>query len=98
MRLRNTKLPCTLAYIMFAFTHLPVKDVEPVLTAVCRYNVMSLFLKTSCMMKQENKKLLREEAWTREHFMFLELIRNKLKNSSLSKSTRSQVSERDLSG
>lgn len=77
---------------MFAFTHLPMKDLEPVLTAVCRYNVMPLFSKTSNMTKQ-NKKILREEAWTREHFMFLELIRNKLKNLSLSKSTRYQISE-----
>lgn len=41
---------------MFAFTHLPMKDLEPVLTAVCKHNVMSLFLKTSSMMKQDKQK------------------------------------------
>lgn len=41
---------------MFAFNHLPVKDLEPVLTAVCMHNVMPLFLKTSSMMKQDKQK------------------------------------------
>lgn len=41
---------------MFAFTNLPMKDLEPVLTAVSKYNVISLFLKTSSMMKQDKQK------------------------------------------